>query len=103
LVFAIYVSLKKLVVQPIEVLGATITKRALGSRSDYANITSTDEMGMLAISLNHMFDAYDKAEQEIASSSQALKESELRYAGIVASAMDAIIVLDSQQTIQQSG
>ena len=94
-----YVSINKLVVLPLESIRDTIRARANGNRKAYASAQESNEIGLLADSLNKMFDAHDDSENKIAAHARAQKESEERYAGIVASAMDAIIVINEHQDI----
>lgn len=94
-----YYAINKAVLVPLEVIRATIESRAKGNQDAYAKLDSEDEVGMLATLLNNLFDAFTHAKERIAASAKAQKDSEQRYAGIVASAMDAIIVINSDQEI----
>lgn len=94
-----YYLIKLTVLNPTDEISSTMQRRIKGDKTAYAHVNSNDELGDLAQILNDMLDSRERAEKEAINASKASLASEARYEGIVNTAMDAIIMVDSNYKV----
>ncbi len=99
IILLIMMFLNKVVLGPVYRFSNTISKQTQGNRDAYLEIKSDDELGRLAKAFNSMLESRNSAEEKIIKAISEKQQSQAQYKSIIDSAMDSVIVVNSDQNI----